>query len=136
MTNTHMSINPKTDSAANNAKAGDAIRAQQANELYQFWYGNCKKGMALYATGDFNHKTDSPAFANLTKGQFVSTNYVSQHSDASSGIDHVFINGDIQDCFEYHRCTDTFEPKGQTPTSKHRASDHYAIVTYCSNAYR
>ena len=135
MTNTHMSINPKT--GVNDGAKGDANRAQQANELYQFWYANCKEGMALYATGDYNHKTNSPAFANLTKGRFVSTRDISQNSDANSGIDHVFINGDVQDCFKYHRCTDSFEPAGAKKGDlKYRASDHYAIVTYCSNAYR
>jgi len=135
MTNTHMSINPKT--GVNDGAKGDANRAQQANELYQFWYANCKEGMALYATGDYNHKTNSPAFANLTKGRFVSTRDISQNSDANSGIDHVFINGDVQDCFKFHRCTDSFEPAGvKKGDLKYRASDHYAIVTYCSNAYR
>lgn len=137
MTNTHMSINPNKD-----VKAGDALRAQQGNELYQFWNANCKGDMALYATGDYNHKTDSTAFGNMTKGKFVSTRDVSQGSNANSGVDHVLINGEIQDCFAYHRCEETYEPAGVTkpPISNRNLqfspSDHFAIMTYCSNAYR
>ncbi len=135
MTNTHMSINPSND-----VKQGDAMRAQQGAELYQFWYKNCKDDMALYATGDYNHITTSQAFLNMTQGKFVSTREISQGSNASSGVDHILINGDIQDCYKYHRCNETYEGGVGKEVEERKVqfapSDHYAIVAYCSNAYR
>ncbi len=140
MTNTHMSINPKSGNSEADSKAGGATRAQQAAELYQFWYKNCQGDMALYATGDYNHGTDSQAFANMTKGQYVSTREISQKSNANSGIDHVLINGEIQDCFEYHRCDETYEGGVAKVTENRKQefspSDHNAVIAYCSNAYR
>jgi len=143
MTNTHMSIPPKVGDTYDIAK-GHALRATQGQEIFNFWNKNCGEDMALYATGDYNHKTDTQAFANETQGKFVSSRDYSQSSNAASTIDHVFINGDLQDCFEYHRCNETFEPKGvavKDPTGNNRnidycASDHYAVIAYCSNAYR
>ena len=140
MTNTHMSINPKTNDADYNTKAGAATRAQQASELYMFWTKNCTGDMALYATGDYNHGTSTQAFSNMTQGQYVSTREISQKSNANSGIDHVLINGDIQDCYEYHRCDETY--KGgvakveETREQQYCPSDHQAVIAYCSNAYR
>jgi len=140
MTNTHMSINTKTGNAAQDSANGAALRAQQANELYMFWSKNCTGDMALYATGDYNHGTDAQAFANMIKGQYVSSRDISQKSNANSSIDHVIINGEIQDCYKYHRCNETYE--GNVPKEvknrdqKFCPSDHYAVIAYCSNAYR
>jgi len=135
MTNTHMSINPSNDVAQ-----GDAMRAQQASELYQFWFKNCEEGMALYATGDYNHGTKTQAFANMIQGRFVSSRDISQKSNADSSIDHVIINGDLQDCYEYHRCNETYEGGVAKVVDKREPqfcpSDHYAVIAYCSNAYR
>ena len=140
MTNTHMSINPKTGNSAADATSGDAIRAKQAQELYFFWTKNCTGDMALYATGDYNHGTSSQAFANMTQGQYVSTREYSQKANAESSIDHVLINGDIQDCYEYHRCDETYEGGvAKVPATRKQEfapSDHYAVIAYCSNAYR
>ncbi len=139
MTNTHMSINPGTPG---DVAAGDALRARQANELYQFWNVNCKEDMALYATGDYNHRTSTTAFGNMTKGKFVSSREFSRSANADSWIDHVLINGDIQECFKYERCNETYEPAGMPKPDPDKrniqycASDHYAVIAYCSNAYR
>ena len=141
MTNTHMSIPPKVGDSYDIPK-GHALRATQGQEIYNFWDKTCGDDLALYATGDYNHDTNQQAFHNETQGRFVSSRDVSQSSNANSSIDHVFINGDIQDCFNYTRCNDTFEPKGVTAKDPNNrniaycASDHYAVIVYCSNAYR
>ncbi len=136
MTNTHMSINPGTDSAA-----GDNLRLGQANELYNFWERNCEEGMALYGTGDYNHNTSAPAFQSLNKGRFVSSRDVSGKSNANSSIDFVYINGDVQACFQYIRCNETYEPEGvpkgdvDKRNLQYCPSDHYAVVARCTNEY-
>ncbi|MBQ6947349.1 MAG: hypothetical protein IJN42_04800, partial [Clostridia bacterium] len=79
---------------------------------------------------------------NMTRGKFVSSRDFSRSSNANSWIDHVLINGDIQDCYKYERCNETYEPAGVTkPHPDNRnvqycPSDHYAVIAYCSNAYR
>ena len=140
MTNTHMSINPKSGDANYNKEEGERIRAKQAQELYFYWSKNCTGDMALYATGDYNHGPDQQGFSNLSQGQYVSSREVSQKANAESSIDHVFINGEIQDCYEYHRCDETYQggvakvhPKREQP---YCPSDHQAVIVYCSNAYR
>ncbi len=136
MTNTHYSINPGTDVAA-----GDALRLQQSNELYSFWDKNCPDGVPMYGTGDYNHNTNTTAYQSLNKGRFASTRDVSGKSNASSGVDYIYINGDVQSCYEYVRCNETYEPAGVAPADvnkrnvKYCPSDHYAIVAYCSNEY-
>ena len=136
MTNTHMSV---YNGEENNAY-GNSVRAQQANELYTFWSKNCTGDMALYATGDYNHLTNSTAFANMTKGQYVSARDVAMNSHGDSGVDHILINGDIQDCFKYLRCDETYQGGKPEVHDKREQpfcpSDHQAVIVYCSNAYR
>lgn len=141
MTNTHMSIDPKVGAVADKP-AGDLVRAQEALQLFNFWEKNCKEDMALYATGDYNHAVTDQAFANMTAKRYVSTRDIAQVVNAKSGIDHILINGDLQDCYQYHRCNETFEPNGVTAGDvdnrniNYVPSDHYAVIAYCSNAYR
>ena len=136
MTNTHMSV---FTGDQNNAY-GDSVRAQQGNELYTFWDKNCGDDMALYATGDYNHVITAQAFANMTKGRFVSSRDVSTKAYGDSGVDHILINGDIQDCSLYQRIDDTYQNgTGKTYDKREEAycpSDHQAVIVYCSNAYR
>ena len=134
MTNTHLAAdNPPRVST-------DADFDQQANELLRFWEKNCKKDMALYATGDYNRQPNTTAYANLLQGRYLNSADFALEADATAWIDHVFINGDVQECIKYHRCTETFEPKGVAPSSdpnnrnkEYCASDHYAVISYCTN---
>lgn len=138
MTNTHMSINPGTPG---DVAAGDNMRLGQANELYNFWNTQCEDGMALYATGDYNHNTSTTAYQALNKGKFVSSRDVSNKSNANSSIDFVYINGEVQGCYQYIRCNETYEPDGVTKGDvdkrnvQYCPSDHYAVVARCTNEY-
>ena len=142
MTNTHFSINPKTGTAEQNKSGGDQLRTEQGRTLYNFWEKNCTEGMALYSTGDYNAGVDTNPDKAMSAGRFVSTRVMCINANADAGIDRVYVNSDIQDCFEYHRCDETFEPddieKGDPNNRDQRfcASDHYAVISYCSNAYR
>lgn len=137
MTNTHFSINPSSDSAA-----GQQLRNAQGGELVTFWDKNCKDSMALYATGDYNHGKSEPAYTTLSSSHFISSRDCCMNKNADSGIDFVYINNDVQDCYEYHRCNETYETgkgvaigDGSNRNAAFCPSDHYAIIAYCSNAY-
>ena len=133
MTNTHMAAdNPPRVST-------DSDFALQATELYRFWEKNCKKDMPLYATGDYNRQPNTTAYTNLMQGRYMNSADCAYEANAVAWIDHVFINTEVQECIKYHRCNDTFEPKGVAPANPNKrntqycASDHYAVVSYCSN---
>lgn len=137
MTNTHLSINPGSDSAA-----GQVLRNAEAGELYAFWNKNCDDKTPLYATGDYNHRTSEPAYNTLSQGDLASSRDVANKSNADSSIDFVYINNQVQDCYEYHRCNETYETgkgvvinNGNDRNAAFCPSDHYAIIAYCSNAY-
>lgn len=137
MTNTHFSINPSSDTAA-----GELLRNAQGSELLSFWNKNCTENMALYATGDYNHRKSEPAYTTLNSGHFVSSRDCCLIKNADSLLDYVYINNDVQDCYEYHRCNETYETGkgvvingGDSRDHAYCPSDHYAIIVYCSNAY-
>lgn len=135
MTNTHFSINPDNTTQAGIA-AGVQKRARQAAELYAFWLKNAKDTLPLYATGDYNHRTSEQAYTVLSQGDYKSSRDVAQNSNADSSIDFVYINFSVQDCYKYTCIKDSFEPAGVTVVDnnyKYRASDHWAIIAYCSN---
>ena len=94
--------------------------------------------MPLYATGDYNLTPKSNAFVNLVRPPYESSREVAESANAESNIDHIIINGNVQSCFKYTRCNKTYEPAGvaKNGNKKYRASDHYAVIAYCSNAYR
>ncbi len=141
MTNTHL---PPTfiSNGVPQWDESDKLRSVQAKELFNFWKKNCRNDMALYATGDYNADPTTNALLSLAAAQFISSNEISLNTNASSFYDHVYVNGDIQDCFKYQRCNETYEPKGEAKpdpdkrNERYCPSDHYAIIVYCSNAYR
>lgn len=128
MTNTHFSINPTGDAAA-----GQKIRNTQAGELLNFWKSNCGEKFGLYATGDYNHTKQEPAYSTLSSMHFVSSRDVAQTNSGDSSIDFVYINSKVQSCYRYVKIEDTFEPAGVPATgdAKYKASDHEAIIAYC-----
>lgn len=143
MTNTHWSIDPGNGSGGYDISAGQAMRSSEASELFTLWDKNCGDGVPLYATGDFNHYSSEPCFDILNKGRFVSSREVSNSSNGESELDYIYINGDVQGCFEYLKITDTYEPTGVPKQEKqtdsgnipYRPSDHWAIMAYCTNEY-
>ncbi len=142
MTNAHFSTNPKDGSEESNSTKGDQLRTEQGNTLNRFWEQNCKEGMALYSTGDYNAGVDTNPDKAMSTGRFMSTRAMCIKANANAGIDRVYINTDVQDCYEFYRCNETFEPEGvekSDPNNRNErfcASDHYAVISYCSNAYR
>ncbi|MBR5783119.1 MAG: hypothetical protein IKY33_02710 [Clostridia bacterium] len=133
MTNTHLSIN-----GSKGVDHGNALRSSEAGELSTFWRKNCTDQMALYGTGDYNHTKSTEAFSILNKDQFLSSRDVCLKANASSNIDYIYINSNVQDCYQYVRCEETYEPEGVHKGDRNPAycpSDHHAIVIYCSNPY-
>ncbi len=143
MTNTHWSINPSNAGGGYDITTGEAMRASEAGELFDLWDKNCGEGVPLYATGDFNHYPNEGCFDILNKERFVSSREVSNSSNGNSELDYIYINGDVQGCFKYHKITDTYEPANVPKQEKqtddgnipYRPSDHWAIIAYCTNEY-
>ncbi len=128
MTNTHFSSNYSVD-----PDSAPMIRDRQAAELLAFWKKKCGEKVPLFATGDYNHQKKEQAYATLSSANFVSSRDVAENNSGNSGVDYIYINGNVQGCHKYYKVEDTFEPAGvpDTGLAKYKASDHNAIIAYC-----
>ncbi len=137
-TNTHQSPNPMIN-GVHSPEKGEELRRGQATKLLNFLESNVTGDMASYSTGDYNARPESDPMSILLSGKFVSSRDIAAVANKESSIDHVLINGEIQGCYEFHTCTEMFPPAGVEATeedNQYKASDHWAVVAYCSNEYR
>ena len=137
-TNTHQSPDPMIN-GVHSAEKGNELRKGQATKLLNFLESNVIGDMASYSTGDYNATLVSEPVSILLSSKFISSRDVAAVANRASTIDHVFINGDIQGCYEFHTCMDMFPPEGVEASeqdNQYKASDHWAVIAYCSNEYR
>lgn len=110
-------------------------RDRTAAYLLRLWDRFCNDGVALCATGDYNCDINCSTLKLLSQGKYKNSLLVTPSKNAEPWIDHVFINGEVQECAYLHLAMETFEPEGVDPATagkKYWASDHQALISYCN----
>lgn len=127
-TNVHLCPTP--------GSVGNDIRVEQVQTLKKVWDEKSDDNTVLYATGDYNSLLEQDPHQFLMSDKYKATSLMTDECEKPPFIDHIYVNAEKQECHNFYTCMDTFEPYGVEKTGqvkRYWASDHQAVIAYCSN---